>query len=101
MISFGLTAAVLVGLGAVILNCTNIIIPIMMLLSTVLILFLLAYYALKRKEEVISFERMDQPCFNEDYSYSESTEKETEVTQQGKIINNYYTYYAENFPAFA
>lgn len=59
MISFGLTAAVLVGLGAVILNCTNIIIPIMMLLSTVLILFLLAYYALKRKEEVISFERMD------------------------------------------
>ena len=59
MTSFGLTAAVLVGLGAVILNCTNIIIPIMMLLSTVLILFLLAYYALKRKEEVISFERMD------------------------------------------
>lgn len=59
MTSFGLTAAVLVGLGAVILNCTNIIIPIMMLLSTVLILFLLAYYALKRKEEVISFERID------------------------------------------
>lgn len=59
MTSFGLTAAVLVGLGAVILNCTNIIIPIMMLLSMVLLLFLLAYYALKKKEEVISFERID------------------------------------------
>lgn len=39
MVSVGLTAAVLVGLGAVILNCTNIIIPIMMLLSMVLLLF--------------------------------------------------------------
>ena len=59
MASFGFTAIVLIGLGTVILNCANIIIPIMLLLSMVLLLFLLAYYALKKKEEVISFERID------------------------------------------
>lgn len=57
--SFGFTAIALVGFGTAILNCENIIIPIMMLLLIILLLFLLTYYALKKKEEVILFERMD------------------------------------------